>query len=174
MERGIVTINEEECSIPLDTPVKISLKTKDDKLSYKLKFNLSHPTVDKKEKHIEQNKPVIHSTKSEEKECEPKPSTDQKPEEYNDLKKRMSTDFKAIMKSCIKDKSIPEATLVGRFYRDSQAMCNYPDKGEEFYDAFLKQAGLFYEAFKKPDLSAMSSAIISLGRMKKECHDKYK
>ena len=174
LERGSVTINDEECSLTLNTPVKISMKSKDDTLSYKLKFKLSNPSVGKKEKSIEKDKPISHSTKNEEIVSGPKPSKDQNLEEYKDLKKRMSIDFKAIMRSCVKEKSIPEPTLVEKFYSDSQAMCNYPDKGEEFYETFLEQAGIFREAFKKSDLSAMTSAITSLGRMRKECHDKHK
>ncbi len=174
LEKGFVAINDEEHPFTLDTAVKISLKSKDDTLSFKLKFNLSSPSVDKKEKLFEKDKPSIRSTKNEGIESEPKPSKDQTIEEYKDLKKRMAIDFKAIMKSCIKEKSIPEITLVEKFYRDSQALCNYPDRGEEFYEAFLKQASLFYKTFKKSDLSAMSSAITSLSQIKKECHDKYK
>lgn len=45
LDREVITINEEECSIAPDSQVKISLKAKDDKLSTKLKFKLATPFV---------------------------------------------------------------------------------------------------------------------------------
>ena len=95
-------------------------------------------------------------------------------ENFKDLKKRMSQDFEAITKSCIKDQSIPEAILVERFYQDSIAMCTYQGKGEEFYETYLKQVNVFYQAFKASDLKVLSSSITSLSQIKKHCHSKYK
>ncbi|MCP4681249.1 MAG: GAK system XXXCH domain-containing protein, partial [Desulfobacterales bacterium] len=61
-----------------------------------------------------------------------------------------------------------------RFYQDSIAMCSYRDKGEEFYKAYLEQTEAFIKAFKASDLNTFSSAITSLNKLKKQCHDKYK
>ena len=157
LERGVVTINEEKCTIAADTQVKISLKAKSDTFSYKLKFKLESPLSEEKE-----GKGKATS------------STDSNIENYKDLKKRMAKDFKAIKKSCMQEQAIPETDLIERFYRDSKTMCTYPNKGEEFYETFLKQSGVFYEAFKTSDLRAMCAAVTALGQIRSDCHDKHK
>lgn len=157
LERGVVTINGEKCSIAADTQVKISLKAKGDTLSSKLKFKLATPLPE-----------------AEKREGEPTSSTGSDVENYKDLKKRMAKDFKAIKKSCVVEQTIPESELVERFYQDSKAMCTYPNKGEEFYEAFLKQASSLYEAVKASDLKTMNSAVESLAQSRSDCHEKHK
>jgi XXXCH domain-containing protein len=107
-------------------------------------------------------------------EGEPVSSTGPDVDDYKDLKKSMAKDFKAIKKSCIQEQALPESDLVERFYRDSKTMCTYPDKGEDFYEAFLKQADSLYEAFKTSDLAAMSTAVTALGQIRSDCHEKNK
>ena len=46
-------------------------------------------------------------------------------------------------------------------------MCNYQDKGEEFYKTYLKQVKKFYQAFKASDLKAIGSSVTSLNQIKK-------
>ncbi len=158
LERGVVAINEEKCSIASDTQVKISLKTKGDSLSTKLKFKLEN-TLSKEGKGEE---------------GVPTSSTGSDVESYKDLKRRMSIDFKAIKKSCVLEQAIPNSDLVERFYLDSKTMCTYPNKGDEFYETFLKQADYLYEAHKTSDLKAMNSAIESLVQTRSDCHGKHK
>ncbi len=155
LERAVVNINEEEYSIVPDTRVMTSLKAKGDTFSFKLKFKLKNPLSEK-----EEGESVL--------------STEPDVENYKDLKKRMSIDFKTIKKSCIQEHVFPNSDLVERFYLDSKAMCTYPNKGEGFYETFLKQADYLYEAFKVSDMKAMNSAIKSLVQARTECHDKYK
>ena len=159
LERGALLINEQKCSIAPDTQVKISLKTKGDTFSSKLKFKLANPLMEKEEGGGES----ISTS-----------STGSDIENYKDLKKRMAKNFKAIKKSCVQEQAIPESNLVERFYQDSKIMCTYPNKGEGFYETFLKQSGLFYEAFKASDLIAMSETVTALGQIRRACHDKHK
>ena len=91
-----------------------------------------------------------------------------------DLKRRMSKDFKAIKNSCIQEQTLPETDLVERFYRDSKTMCTYPSKGKDFFETYLEQAALFYEAFKASDLTAMGTAVTALGKIRRDCHEKHK
>jgi len=155
LDRGVIPINEQKFSVTPDTQVNFSLKTKGDTFSYKLKFKLSNSLKETEE-------------------GESTSSTGPDVENYKDLKKRMAKDFKAIKNSCMQEQAIPESNLAERFYQDSKTMCTYPNKGEEFYDTFLKQSGLFYEAFKTSDLSAMSEAVTALGQIRSDCHDKHK
>ncbi len=155
LERAVVIINEDEYSIAPDVRVKISLKAKGDTFSSKLKFKLENYLPEKEEgKSVLSIKPEV--------------------ENYKDLKKRMSIDFKTIKKSCIQEHVIPNPDLVERFFLDAKAMCTYPNKGEEFYETFLKRAENLFEAFKISDLKAMTSAIESLVQARTDCHAKYK
>ncbi len=157
LERGVVTINEQKSSIAPDTQAKISLKAKGDTFSSKLKFKLASPL-----------------TETVEGEGGSTSSTGFDVENYKVLKKRMAKDFKAIKKSCIQEQAVPESKIAERFYLDSKKMCTYPNKGEEFYETFLKQSGFFYEAFKTSDLEAMSATVTALGQIRTDCHDKHK
>ncbi len=157
LERGVVTINDQISSIAPGTQAKISLKAKGGTFSSKLKFKLVSPL-----------------TETEEGEGKSTSYTGSDVENYKDLKKRMAKDFKAIKKSCIQEQAIPESKIAERFYLDSKKMCTYPNKGEEFYETFVRQSGFFYEAFKTSDLEAMSAAVTALGQIRTDCHDKYK
>ena len=157
LEKGDVTINEQKCSIAADTEGKFSLKAKGDTFSAKLKFKLAS---------------TISETEAVK--VEPTSSTETNDESYMDLKRRMSKDFKAIKNSCIQDQVLPESDLVERFYRDSKTMCTYPSKGKDFFETYLKQVDLFYEAFKTSDLKAMGSAVTALGEIRKNCHVRHK
>lgn len=163
LEKGAVTLNDEKCSLAPDTQVKISLKAKGDTFFSKLKFKLKNPLSLKEGESAKGDSEVVPTT-----------STEPDSENYKDLKKRMSQDFKTIKKSCMVEQVIPEHDLVKRFYQDSKTMCTYPNKGEEFYESFLKQAGVFYNAFKKSDLKAMGEAVTALGQARSGCHEKHK
>jgi len=163
LESGAVSINGEKCQIAADTDVKIRLKTKGDTFSSKLKFKLKSPLP-----------PGDGEDGKEDSEGESTSSTGLAVENYKDLKMRMSKDFKAIKKSCLVEQAIPESDLVERFYHDSKTMCTYPNKGEEFYEAFLKQANSLYEAFNTSDLKVMSSSVESLAQSRSDCHEKHK
>ena len=157
LEKGVVTINKQKCSMAVDTDVKIGLKAKGDTFSAKLKFKLANAVSETEEGAVESTA-----------------STETNGESYMDLKRRMSKDFKAIKNSCIQDQILPDPDLVERFYLDSKTMCTYPSKGKDFFETYLKQAELFYEAFKTSDLAAMGTAVTALGERRKSCHEKHK
>ncbi len=157
LEKGVVTINKQKCSMAVDTDVKFGLKAKGDTFSAKLKFKLANAL-----------------SEAEGEEVKSTPSTETAGESYMDLKRRMSKDFKAIKNSCIQDQTLPDTELVEQFYRDSKTMCTYPSKGKDFFETYLKQAELFYEAFKTSDLAAMGTAVTALGERRKSCHEKHK
>jgi len=157
LEKGVVSINKQKCSMAVDTDVKINLKAKGDTFSAKLKFKLTNALLGAEEE-------VVVSTSS----------TETSGENYMDLKRRMSKDFKAIKQSCIQDQVLPEPDLVERFYLDSKTMCTYPSKGRDFFETYLEQADLFYEAFKTSDLKTMGTTVTALGEIRKNCHEKHK
>ena len=157
LEEGAVTIDGQKCSIAADTEVKISLKAKGDTFSIKLKLKSANTFSEAEEEEVESTLSTVTGDES-----------------YMDLKRRMSKDFKAIKNSCIQEQTLPAPDLVERFYKDSKTMCTYPSKGKDFFDTYLKQAELFYEAFKTSDLTAMGTAVTALGEIRKNCHNKHK
>ena len=157
LEKGAVTIDGQKCSIAADTEVKISLKAKGDTFSIKLKLKSANTFSEAEEEEVESTLSTVTGDES-----------------YMDLKRRMSKDFKAIKNSCIQEQTLPAPDLVERFYRDSKTMCTYPSKGKDFFETYLKQVDLFYEAFKTSDLKAMGSAVTALGEIRKNCHNKHK
>ncbi len=157
LESGVITINQQKFSIAPDFQVKISQKTKGHILSFKLKFKLANSL-----------------TETVDAEGGSTSSSEPDDENYKDLKKRMAKDFKAIKKSCMQGQVLPEPGLMERFCQDSKIMCSYPNKGEEFYETFLRQAGLLNEAFKASDLNALGAAVTALGQIRSDCHEKYK
>lgn len=166
LERGTISINGKNCTFAADTEVRASLRVKDGDFSVKLKFKLENQLSFK----VGEKRPDSGE------ECVKVKST---PAEstlgnYSDLKKRMSKSLKAIKSSCMAEQVLPEPDLIEQFCQDSKAMCTYPDKGEEFYETFLKQAESLYEAFKSSDLKGMSSAIESLVQSRNDCHEKHK
>ncbi len=164
LERGDVSINGEKCSIAADTEVKLSLKTKGDTFSSKLKFKFKNPlSLNEGDGEGKKEDDKVEST-----------STESDVESYSDLKKRMAKDFKAIKKCCVVEQALPEPNLVEQFYQDSKTMCTYPNKGEEFYETFLKQASSLLNSFKASDLNAMNSVVESLVQSRKDCHGKHK
>ncbi len=104
----------------------------------------------------------------------PTSSTGSDVENYKDLKKRMSIDFKAIKKSCVQEQVVTNSDLVERFYLDSKTMCTYPNNGDELYGTFLKQVDCLCEAFKTSDMKAINPAIESLVQARKICYGKHK
>ena len=173
LEKGIISIDEKEVSIALDTLIKVNLKSKGEKLSLKMKSKSLSSLGDKKKVPLVKEEPNFKPQNLKDGYTEVKPIIGNKVENYKELKKRMSQDFKAIIKSCMKERSIPESLLVERFYQDSIDMCNYQDKGEEFYKTYLKQVKIFFQAFKASDLKAIGSSVTSLNQIKKKCHGKY-
>ncbi len=157
LEKGVVTINKQKCSMAVDTEVKIGLKAKGDTFSAKLKFKLANALTETEGGKVESTS-----------------STETNGESYMDLKRRMSKDFKAIKKSCIQEQVLPEPDLVERFYLDSKTMCTYPSKGKDFFETYLEQADIFYEAFKTSDLRVMGTAVTALGVIRNDCHKKHK
>ena len=112
LEKGIISIDEKEFSIALDTLIKVNLKSKGEKLSLKMKSKSLSSLGDKKKVPLVKEEPNFKPQNLKDGYTEVKPIIGNKVENYKELKKRMSQDFKAIIKSCMKERSIPESLLV--------------------------------------------------------------
>jgi XXXCH domain-containing protein len=99
--------------------------------------------------------------------------TPPKKEKYKSLKKRLQKSYDAIRESLGEDR-LPASGVVDEFVRDSLAMATYPDKGEEFYDAYLRACDLFLAAFQAGDLAQLKLRCREIHDLRGQAHDKYK
>jgi len=91
---------------------------------------------------------------------------------YADLKKRMRTSFKMLLKM-IHDGQMPPAGAVESFLGDSALMVTYSGYGDEFYDRYTEVCEQFRTAYEAGDMDAMHTAIDALIHEKSRCHAKY-
>jgi XXXCH domain-containing protein len=99
------------------------------------------------------------------------PQSPAKPK-YKDIKKRMKSDFKLIVKT-LHEGTLPEAATVERFLADGRAMTTYPGKGEEFYEDFNHALEEFATAFAAGDKLGMGAMAEALAHQKARCHAIY-
>ena len=97
-----------------------------------------------------------------------------KPLKYKKLKKQLKASFKQI-RQALKKESPLEAELVQTFCTQARLMATYPDKGSEYYPAFLnliERFALAAEAANDP--TKLAETVAAIERMKKSCHKRYK
>jgi XXXCH domain-containing protein len=98
----------------------------------------------------------------------PDPSGD-----YKALKKRMQATFKRLGVT-IANNRIPDDPLIHTFQTEVLEMIRYPDRGEPHYDAFAAACRRLVEACQSNRMDIVRPAFEALGRMKKDCHTRYK
>ncbi len=99
-------------------------------------------------------------------ECtQPKPS-------YKDLKKRMRSSFKMLVK-LIHDGEIPPREAVDSFLKDSALMVTYPGYGDDYYESYTATCETLKAAFDSGDVTRMHKAVDALIHEKSRCHAKY-
>lgn len=92
--------------------------------------------------------------------------------EYKDLKKRMKSSFRMLVKM-IHDGEEPPREAVESFLTDSAFMVSYPGYGDEYYDIYTEACAAFKDAYESGDISRMHTAIDALVHEKGRCHAKY-
>ncbi|MEW5771947.1 MAG: GAK system XXXCH domain-containing protein [Thermodesulfobacteriota bacterium] len=93
--------------------------------------------------------------------------------EYSTLKRWMKKEFKAI-RAALDLGRMPDPDLAESFVADSLLMATYPEKGEEFYSAYVAATEAFAAAITAGDLPAAQAAVAGLAALKRDCHDRYK
>lgn len=91
---------------------------------------------------------------------------------YKDLKKRMRSSFKLLLKT-IHDGVMPPEEAVVSFLEDSELMVSYPGYGDEFYASYTEACEAFKAAYEAKDLDKMHETIDVLIHEKSRCHAKY-
>ena len=85
----------------------------------------------------------------------------------------MQTTFKRLG-AIIAANRIPDDPLIHRFQTEVLEMIRYPDRGEPHYNAFESACQRLVEACQSNRMDAARQAFEDLGRMKKDCHARYK
>jgi len=105
-------------------------------------------------------------------EVEPaKPGEPEKPS-YKNLKKRMKTSFRMLVKM-IHEGNIPPKEAVDSFLADSALMVTYAGYGDEQYDTYTKACAAFKAAYETGEIGVMHTTIDVLVHEKGRCHAKF-
>jgi XXXCH domain-containing protein len=197
LEAGGVEIGE--VVVENDRPVKIkqSVKTKSDKVSFKLKLKYEAaltpelngalgalpeeaPEAGEDEAQVEafppepEPDPDAIGTKSPQEKAKPKkakPGTG-KPS-FNSVKKSMSKGFKSIKKALAED-IIPSAEELNEFTADCELMTTFSGKGDPKFEDFMHHVGDLKAAAQAGDVKALGRAMAEISAMKKSCHSEFK
>ncbi|MFZ5587920.1 MAG: GAK system XXXCH domain-containing protein [Thermodesulfobacteriota bacterium] len=167
-ETGSVEIGPVTVELDQLLEFKQSVKTKPDKVSFKLKLKYEkslmpaglapegHPalTGDEEEEEFE----------GEEALGRPK---------YKSLKKHMSSSLKAI-KASLGRGELPEVEVVHSLTHDCHLMCTFPGKGDAHYPEFIALADALLAAAEAGDLAGVQQALTGLDARKKACHGDHK
>jgi len=180
-----------EVTVETDGPVKVkqSVKTKSDRVSFKLKLKyetaltpeLSGVLGELPDEEPEEDEdaaappPAVVSAEAaaREEESEEGQGGGTKEQSYKTLKKRMGKAFKALRKT-LQEGGAPAPEEISAFARDCRLMTTFPGKGDEYYPAFLRRTEELLAAAAAGDLEAVSASLAELGAMKKACHSDYK
>lgn len=184
-----------ECreNIPEEGKFKLSVKMYDGELRGKFKIKKGkkgeqreHEAHEKKhngEKEREGENDVIETKeKMEEKKGTPKKKAGKtkggkeapkkSAEKYDDLKKRMNMTWKHITQHTSRGE-LPDESDVVEFMQDADHMVEYPDKGDELYEEFIKDIELLRKAWAKRDTAEFIKAVEMINSCKKEAHKRF-
>jgi len=183
-----------QVTVKTDGPVKIkqSIKTKSDKVSFKLKLKyetaltpeLNGALGESPEEEAEDDKdlPIEAKGQPESGEVQPaesalkpggvaRPQADQPA--FKAVKKNMSAGFKTIKQALAGD-SMPSLEQISAFAASCERMTTFAGKGDPKYQDFLHHVGDLKAAGQAGDAKALARAMAEIGAMKKACHSQFK
>ncbi|QGY41931.1 GAK system XXXCH domain-containing protein [Pseudodesulfovibrio cashew] len=91
---------------------------------------------------------------------------------YKQIKKRMRSSFKMLVK-LIHEGEAPPEEAVRSFLEDSALMVTYPGYGDEYYESYSQACEAFKDAFESGDVDRMHETIDVIVHEKSRCHAKY-
>jgi len=164
---GAVEIGAVSVELDQEVRLKQSVKTKPDKISFKLKLKYEksllpagmapagHPALNGDDDEDE-----------EEQEAQGRPG-------YKSLKKHMGSSFKALKASLGQGKPV-EVEVVHSFVHDCHLMCTFAGKGDPRYPQFIALADRLLATVEAGDLESARAVLAEMEAQKKACHDEYK
>jgi XXXCH domain-containing protein len=164
-ETGSVEIGPVTVELDQSLEFKQSVKTKPDKVSFKLKL--------KYEKNLlpaglaPEGHPALAGDPDDEEDFEGEEALGRP--KYKSLKKHMSSSFKAI-KANLNRGEAPDMSVVQSFVHDCHLMCTFPGKGDAHYPEFSALADALLAAAEAGDLAGVQQAMTGLDAQKKACH----
>lgn len=194
LEAGGVEIGE--VVVENNGPVKIrqSIKTKADKVSFKLKLKYETALTPEinvalgelPEEEPEDEEETAREETGQPEAAEPDPGESQaaaaespkkkpgknKPS-FKSVKSSMSKGFKLIKKA-LADDVMPPLAEIGQFAADCELMTTYPGKGDPRYQDFLHHVGDLKAAAEAGDVKALGRAMAEISAMRKSCHSEFK
>jgi XXXCH domain-containing protein len=180
-----------EVTVETDGPVKIkqSVKTKSDKVSFKLKLKyetaltpdlngaLDALPKEDSEDASEESVDELVTDEAQASEAAEGPEEEEKAKKskssYKSLKKKMGKSYKSIKKG-LADDIMPSKEDIDAFAADCEEMTTFPGKGDEHYQNFLHHVSDMKEAAQKGDAEALTRAIAEMGAIRKACHSEHK
>lgn len=151
MEQGNIAVDNNNVQVNPFHHISLSYKQDTEKNNFSLK--LKYKGRDKKQTYVQPSEVAV--------------------EKYKHLKERMKTQFKSIQEA-LDTGILPEPKLLTDFVEDSKQMCQYKDKGDEYYPRYLKAVNNFEKAAGQEELLSLQAALQSLDNLKQECHELYK
>lgn len=100
-------------------------------------------------------------------------SAEKKRPNYKELKKQLQQSYKTI-KKCVSENMLPEQPVVQSFVRDSLIMVSFPGYGDEYYEAYVQACNRFLAGFENKNFAAVRDSLNEIGKLKNDCHDRYK
>jgi XXXCH domain-containing protein len=164
---GSLEIGAVVVALDQDLKLKQSVKTKPDKIAFKLKLKYEksllpaglaaagHPALAGDD-----------DEDDEEQEAQGRPA-------YKSLKKHMASSFKALKASLGQGRPV-EVEVVHSFVHDCHLMCTFPGKGDPMYPPFIALADRLLTTVEAGDLEGARAVLAELDAQKTACHDEYK
>lgn len=169
-EAGSVEIGPVTVELDQSLEFKQSVKTKPDKVSFKLKLKYEKslmPSGLAPEGH-----PALAADADEDEDEAEGEEALGRPK-YKSLKKHMSSSLRAI-KASLGRGELPEVEVVHSLTHDCHLMCTFPGKGDAFYPEFIALADALLAAAEASDLAGVQQAVADLDARKKACHSDHK
>lgn len=163
-EAGSVEIGPVTVELDQSLEFKQSVKTKPDKVSFKLKLKYEKALMPAGL--APQGHPALNGDEDDD-EAEGEEALGRP--KYKSLKKHMSSSLKAL-KASLGRGELPEVEVVHSLVHDCHLMCTFPGKGEARYPEFMALADALLAAAEAGDLASLQQAVADLDARKKACH----
>lgn len=106
-------------------------------------------------------------------ESEAGPKTSKRRPSFKSLKKKMNQNLKEI-KTALREEMLPEQALLEEFLAQCRLMVTYTTKGQPYFEEFERATDALAKAWKGEDRAAMDEALAEMGRLKRNCHRRFK
>lgn len=175
LETGTVELEQAELELSEQVKVKESIKDKVGRRSIKIKIKLAGSGPQEAETAPPDPEATDEppSAKAAPSKRPAKAAAKARKPSYKRLKKNMADSFKTL-RAAARQGETPDRAVVADFMDQCRLMVSYPDKGEPYYDDFTQAAEALARAVEGSDADGLTAALDELGRLRKNCHRRFK